>query len=368
MSQVYNVRSSNIELLRIICMFLILLHHGVVHGGYDFNDSLSINKIFLSLFIFGGKFSVDVFVLITGYFLCLKDFNIDKFSKLIGQIVFYSVLVFLIVTIGYHNTLAYNIKNIIFNFYPYQGFALNYIYLYALSPMLNLFIRNINKKATTIFILILTVSLSVLPTFLPRFNGFNLLFWMIYLYFIGAYIRLNLNLEILKNTKNKLLIYTISLLMLNHCLSAVSALFIKNSVLSDFFYWYNIYTFYRDDSLLLLLAAITFLLYFLKLNIRSKWINTVSKYTFGVLLLHDNSFRSIIFKNILDFPNYYNEIYFPIYFIFSLCIVYVLGIIVDFIRAMYFEQFMKKNIKKLLENVIDWLEIKVVFFMKILTK
>ena len=63
------MRASNIELLRIISMILIIMHHFSVHGCFPFTPDLTFNKVFLQVFGLGGKAAVVAFVMITGYFM-----------------------------------------------------------------------------------------------------------------------------------------------------------------------------------------------------------------------------------------------------------------------------------------------------------
>ena len=69
-------RESNIELYRIIAMFLIVAHHYVVNsgltafGGPVYADPLSIKSLFLLIWGAFGKIGINCFVLITGYFMC----------------------------------------------------------------------------------------------------------------------------------------------------------------------------------------------------------------------------------------------------------------------------------------------------------
>lgn len=85
------MRQSNIELLRIISMILIIMHHFSVHGTFPFTPDLTFNKVFLQVFALGGKAGVVAFVMITGYFMISSSFKLHKFAKLIGQIWFYSI-------------------------------------------------------------------------------------------------------------------------------------------------------------------------------------------------------------------------------------------------------------------------------------
>ncbi len=61
-------RASNFELLRLVCMFYIVLHHFIVHGlksaGY-WGEAINIYSVISNSFIIVG---VNCFVLISGYF------------------------------------------------------------------------------------------------------------------------------------------------------------------------------------------------------------------------------------------------------------------------------------------------------------
>ena len=67
------IRNSAIELLRIISMIMIVFHHFAVHGGFDFGASLSPTHFWYNFILMGGKIGVNVFVLISGYYLIDND-------------------------------------------------------------------------------------------------------------------------------------------------------------------------------------------------------------------------------------------------------------------------------------------------------
>ncbi|WP_419670297.1 acyltransferase family protein, partial [Bifidobacterium longum] len=68
-------RNSSIELLRIIAMFMILMHHFVVHNGYDvLKLPLGPERIFLQLVMQGGgKVGVVIFFSISAWFFLDKE-------------------------------------------------------------------------------------------------------------------------------------------------------------------------------------------------------------------------------------------------------------------------------------------------------
>lgn len=344
-----NKRNSNIELLRIICMTLILFHHGVVHSNFNFNNGITLNNVFLSLFIFGGKFGVDVFILISGYFLCKKKFNVEKILKLYGQLAFYIIFILSIVILFFPEELEY--RKIIDCLYPFQGFAVNYLYLYLLSPYVNIFSSNLTKQEFTKVLVILTVVLSLLPTFLPRFDGFYLLSWMIYVYLIGSYIRIYYS--EFEEYKNKLMIISFASISLSYVLSGLSFVVLKKTDVGKYLYWFDAHTFYGDSSFFLLLAAVCCFLYFINIDLGySNFINTIAKASFGVLLFHDNPFRDVIFTTILQLSYLQEEAYFPLYFIMAMILIYIFASGIDLLRIKYIEKRMITFIDIILKKIM----------------
>lgn len=71
------IRMSNFELLRILCMFLIVAHHFSVHSTFS-NDISVVNLCLVRALRIGGKLAVNVYVLISGYFMISSKFKLKK--------------------------------------------------------------------------------------------------------------------------------------------------------------------------------------------------------------------------------------------------------------------------------------------------
>lgn len=103
--EVWQVRQSGIELLRIIMMLTIIAHHYVVNSGLLEEISynmLSLRSLFLLVFGWGDKYAINCFVMITGYFMCSREITIKKFLKLFFEIEFYNIVIyFLFLITGY---------------------------------------------------------------------------------------------------------------------------------------------------------------------------------------------------------------------------------------------------------------------------
>ena len=84
-------RNSRIELLRIICMVMIVAYHYSMYGFYAQDLMYSANKPFVELLSLGGQVGVSVFVLISGYYMVDLNYSFRKFSLFMGQIWFYTL-------------------------------------------------------------------------------------------------------------------------------------------------------------------------------------------------------------------------------------------------------------------------------------
>ena len=181
-------RLSNFELLRILAMFMIVAHHFVVHSGLNLtNELLSVNGIWMQLLMVGGKIGVNIFVLISGYFLIESSrLNYIKLIKFWLQVFFYSVFFFLI-TLLYqmlyiHTTVS--ISDIIHVLFPLSfeqwWFASVYFVLFLLSPFLNRLLKSINQKSFFGLLFMMFVIWSVIPSILLCDYLKNELIWFVF--------------------------------------------------------------------------------------------------------------------------------------------------------------------------------------------
>ena len=91
-------RNSSIELLRIIAMFMILMHHFIVHNGYDVTKlPLGPERIFFQLVVLGGgKVGVVIFFSISAWFFLDKEQTIKANLKRVWimerELLFWSLL------------------------------------------------------------------------------------------------------------------------------------------------------------------------------------------------------------------------------------------------------------------------------------
>ena len=60
-------------------MIMIVMHHFAVHGGFEFGGTgVSWNRIWVQILSGGGRLGVDIFILISGYFLINSEYKPKK--------------------------------------------------------------------------------------------------------------------------------------------------------------------------------------------------------------------------------------------------------------------------------------------------
>lgn len=145
------VRNSNLELFRIIVMMSIVAHHYVVNSGLlDLmnEDPLGPKSVFLYIFGMWGKTGINCFVMITGYFMCKSEITLRKFLKLLLEIEFYYIIIYLIFLIS--GNIEFSIKGFLLYILPVkginQGFTSCYYLFFLLMPFLSIGVKALNQK------------------------------------------------------------------------------------------------------------------------------------------------------------------------------------------------------------------------------
>jgi len=189
-------RNSNLELYRIIVMLLIVAHHYVVNSGLMpelEKDPLSVKSIYFYIFGMWGKIGINCFVLITGYFMCKSQITIRKFLKLLLQIEFYNVIIYVIFVLsGYLSVKSFN--ELLMVFLPVKsiadGFTSCFLVFYLFIPFLNILIRNLMKRQHQLLVLLCLFTYTLMGTFARFHVTMNYVSWFCVLYFIASYIRI----------------------------------------------------------------------------------------------------------------------------------------------------------------------------------
>ena len=336
------VRSSNIELFRILSMLMIVAHHYVVNSGLinciDAQSTLRFQDYFLLLFGWGGKTGINCFVLITGYFMCTSNITKKKFIKLLIEVYFYNIVLWCIFFFtGYE---AFSVKGFLKMIFPFFTVANNFtscfLLFYLLIPFLNKLIHALTEKE---HFLLMAWCISVyvfLPSFAKANVVFNYITWFSILYVIASYIRLYPK-EWFSNVKVTGSIAGVSLLLswVSIIVLAMLSRMVGKGVGICYFFVAD------SNKVLALVTSVGAFLFFKNLKIGySKAINTIAASTFGVLQIHANSdtMRRWLWVDVCNNVGAYQGGNVIIHAIVSVVAIYTVCTIIDMVRIRLIEQ------------------------------
>lgn len=354
-SEGYAKRSSNLELFRIITMILIIAHHYVVHSSFFgalFDDPLSSKSIFLFLFGAWGKTGINCFVLITGYFMCKSNITMKKYIKLLAEVMFYNFAVYAVFLITGVQDFA--IKDVVKLLIPINtlgdNFTETFLIFFLCIPFLNILIKSLTEKQH-IYLILLSCFIYVFFGTVPFFSvTMNYVSWFIVLYFISSYIRLYPK-KIFANVKvwgkASIFFIVISIASVLACLW-VSAKLDKTIA----------YKFVTDSNTFLALATgLSTFMFFKNINLKyHKWINMLGGSTFGVLLIHDNSYymRKWLWRDTLNNIGGYDMSWTVIHAIASVLVIFIICAIIDILRIKFIETPLLKKCDNKFNSIISW--------------
>lgn len=302
-------RAYSLDLLRILCMLMIVSLHFMSHGGML--GFFGKNEIPHYIFAFIRALcicSVNVFVLISGYFMInKKSINLRRVFSIALAILFYSWLYFVLNAIIRFEELDF--KGIMTSIFPISyklyWFPTCYLFILAISPFLNKLLTGLSVKAYRLLLAIMFVLFSVANEIIALSDPFSVvnghsIVWFVFLYCLAGYIRLHgINFK-MQNRKWLLLYFAAAALIfvVDTCLSLLSTRF---SIIERYDL---VYHFSRYCSALVTLESVALFMYFKNLDVKSpiliKCTGVIAPLTFGVYLIHDNALiRNILYYSIL---------------------------------------------------------------------
>ena len=290
MVKVRNKRETGFEILRILAMFFIMLVHLLNAGGMLKNavdSTLPWHKLLYAFF----TPAVNVFVLVSAYFMVSSKLKLKRLINLWCQVVFYCVVSYLICSLFIYDD--FSIKTLIGCFFPIirkkYWFFSAYFVLMLLSPFLNKILNNATKKELYGLSVLLFV-LSYLYMKQPINQIFNLnvgysVAWFVCLYIFAGTLRLHpINIK----KRYVLIIYLVS----------TALLWMFNIVSIDNYWFYLISNSLDYTSPLVVIASISLLLMFSNVNIKNLYIHNaicyISSLTFGIYLIESSYLHNYI--------------------------------------------------------------------------
>lgn len=355
-------RDSGIELLRIIAILMVIGVHTFLYGNF-YEEAKSVGGIvyifatFLRIMV---RPAVNIFVMITGYFMVRQKFDLKKAYKRVFNIYisifFYSVILSLITlalgkdfyTINGVTTPIYII--VLKMLFPVLAqnwyFISDYIFLCLFAPFVNIVLQKITKKEYQVLLVISSIVMSVwfmlgdinLMDQVVRTYGYGDMedgknvFSFIYIYIIGGYI--NLHVKKQEHVRYRYLMFFVICLIAN-CILATKLEVIEFADIAS-----------RYTNAFVILMAVFLLMFFKDLHFYNKTVNTVASATLGVYAIHEFSYIREFIWSKFNFSkiNCTNLFLDMVYIVGVIMTIFFICTLIEIMRQKLF-RFIKQNLK-----------------------
>lgn len=343
---------ANVELLRTLAMVMVVVMHFLSHSGrlIETGSPLSSVKAVGTLLEMFCLSAVNTYVFISGYFGIKSGFKPGKAVKLLCQIWFYAILIFLVLAAAGVPTLGYtrgsiSVYGLIQYLFPIETehywFATSYFMLYLLTPVLNAAVKSMSKKQLQITLGGLLILFSGIKSLSPF--GFAVdkygydLAWFICVYLVAAYFGMYGSAFF---ERRGWLVYVISSLAGFGIQMAMWFLCRRSS---SFAYYFTVPFHY--NFILCLTGAVGLFYGFLKIRIKegaaAGVIRKLGAYSFGVYLLHEHiDLRTLWYgwlSGVINPEGNQGLLFFFLELFFCIVILFAAGIFIDWLRSMLFQ-------------------------------
>lgn len=333
-------------------MLLIIMFHFVYHGNFYFQKQ-SLNHLWVIFWMAAGKVGVNIFVLISGYFMSSQSrFSGYKISKLWLQIFFYSALFLVLFTSTIQTPVHSQIilDNLMPVTYGTYWFVTAYFVMYLLAPGINILIRNVSHIQYKKMLLLLTFIWCIIPSFFDSQFGSNSVLWFIYLYLLAGYCR--------KYLPSGKAVYYITGAVLCWLVSFLLALRVVGGTDSQIFHQPKLLIEHllAMNNLLVLLISWFLFMGFKALKIApNKLINLIATSTFGIYLIHDNIFmRSYLWEYLFKNNSYTQSNWLIPYSIGVVLLVFIVCSAIELIRILLLERSYTPLLKCIVALFYKW--------------
>lgn len=308
-------RNLGLDVLRILSMIGIVGLHVIGQGGILVNVKLNtLNYAVAYFFEILLYSSVNIFAMLSGYLYCNKT-NIK--TKSIIDIILSAVVYCFAITGVFYALNLYNIRSsgigilkesLFPMFQNTYWYITSYILVFFMIPYMNIFINAISKEKLKKMIVILTVLFCIITIFgLKDYfkieNGYSP-FWLIYCYFIGAYIKKYVSCKNVKASK------LIMIIFINVFIILLWNLVVANLTMNLLGYISYNGLIMQYNSPLVVINAICIFLLFERITIKgsgiANLITAISSTTLGVYIIHSHV---LIYTKVLKdaFKNFAGE-------------------------------------------------------------
>lgn len=347
-SGLHKKRMLNIELLRLLAMMMVVSLHYLAKGQLlePLAGPLSAKGHLAWLLESFSIVAVDVYVLVSGYFLVETGFRCRRVISLVLQVMFYTCLIPLVlIAAGVLSPGEITIHSILQCVFPtnmlHYWFVSAYVLMFLFTPVLNAAVHVMKKRQLQVVIVVLLIMESLSKTVIPvRLELDNLgydAYWFMVVYLIAAYIRLY-GIPFLEKKNTAVLCYVLACLGIYGLTMSVRQIFLATGQLENF-----MEAAYSYNHLLTIGAAVSLFYAFKnwdKPRIGSRLtavICRIAPCSFGVYLLHEQVNIRYEWPFWLGADRCSSAISLLGHWLAAVLIVMAAGLTVDYLRSLLFQ-------------------------------
>lgn len=335
-------RMANLELLRCVAMMMVVVLHYLGKGGLlgDLTDG-SLGNVNVAAWLLEAFciVAVNVYMLISGYFLSVAPFKLSRLLCLLIQVWLYSVAFGVLgAATGIMEETVVDTHYFLALLFPismgHYWFLTAYVFLYLFLPFVGIAVKRMTKRQMQLGIGLLLFSACVLKSILPfRLDmvgtGYDWR-WYLCVFLAAAYIR-KFGVPFLEKKGRALCLYVSGCLLIFTATMALRFIFLRTGrlgLMTGMCMEYN--------HILPFLAAVGLFGFFTGIEIKGKIacvINRIAPYTLGVYLLHENLGLRFTWQKWFGADRVSNVGELLLFTLLAAAGVFCCGILVDALRA-----------------------------------
>lgn len=335
-------RMANQELLRCVAMMMVIVLHYLGKGGL-LKELTEPGFCSLDFTAWGLEslciVAVNVYMLISGYFLCESSFKFSRLINLYLQIWVYSFAVGMIGAFtGIMEKTEMDIHFFLTLIFPvnmeHYWFLTAYLFLYVLLPLLTFAVKRMTKQQMQVAVALLVFAFSISKSVLPLrmemdTKGYHCL-WYLTVFLVAAYIR-RFGISLQKKKWTSLFVYLVSVALIFGCTMGLRAFYLKTGSFDRMLGMCMEY-----NHILVLIASVGLFCFFGNLKVGGGFervICRIAPYTLGVYLLHENLGLRYSWQNLFGADKVNTPMGLIMGTVCAMLCVFTAGILIDMVRA-----------------------------------
>ena len=336
-------RMANLELLRCVAMMMVVVLHYLGKGQLLpelTGESLGVQGVVAWLLEAFSAVAVNVYMFISGYFLCTSSFKLSRLLRLWLQVWLYSVGFGLIgMLTGVMAETSVDTHFFLTLLFPvwmeHYWFMTAYLFLYLLLPFVGIALRHMTKQQLRCTVIMLLVVFSLIKSVLPLrlemdTKGYDCI-WYLCVFVAASYVR-RFGIPFLEKKGRGILLYAVCSLLVFGGTMVLRQVFLRTGSLERMIGMCMEY-----NHILLFLAALGLFYAFLSLQVKGKIADVIIRiapYTLGVYLLHENLGLRYTWQNWLGADKVNGVFGLLLHTFLAVVAVFAVGIIADVLRAL----------------------------------